>query len=48
MNEKELLVGSSEFLYSLRNVEMVLTDSFPAIVFSIIFLKSSSCSIDLD
>ena len=36
-NGKELPVGPSEFLYLLRNAEVVLTDSFHATVFSIIF-----------
>lgn len=38
-NGKELPVGPSEFLYLLRNSEIVLTDSFHATVFSIIFHK---------
>ncbi|MGN0395198.1 MAG: polysaccharide pyruvyl transferase family protein, partial [Coprococcus sp.] len=38
-NGKELPVGPSEFLYLLRNAEVVLTDSFHATVFSIIFHK---------
>lgn len=38
-NGKELPVGPSEFLYLIRNAEEVLTDSFHATVFSIIFHK---------
>lgn len=38
-NGKELPVGPSEFVYSIRNAEEVLTDSFHATVFSIIFHK---------
>lgn len=38
-NRKELPVGPSEFLYLIRNAEEVLTDSFHATVFSIIFHK---------
>lgn len=38
-NGKELPVGPSEFLYLLRNAEIILTDSFHATVFSIIFHK---------
>ena len=38
-NGKELPIGPSEFLYLIRNSEMVLTDSFHATVFSIIFHK---------
>ena len=38
-NGRELAVGPSEFLYLLRNAELVLTDSFHATVFSIIFHK---------
>lgn len=38
-NGKELPVGPSEFLYLLRNAEVILTDSFHATVFSIIFHK---------
>jgi len=38
-NGKELPVGPSEFLYLLRNAAIVLTDSFHATVFSIIFHK---------
>lgn len=36
---KELSIGPSEFLYLVRNSEMVLTDSFHATVFSVIFHK---------
>jgi hypothetical protein len=36
---KELPVGPSEFLYLLRNAEVILTDSFHATVFSTIFHK---------
>lgn len=36
---KELPIGPSEFLYLIRNSEEVLTDSFHATVFSIIFHK---------
>ena len=32
-------IGPSEFLFLLRNAELVLTDSFHATVFSIIFHK---------
>lgn len=38
-NGKELPVGPSEFIYLLRNSEIVLTDSFHAAVFSLIFHK---------
>ena len=38
-NGKELPIGPSEFLYLIRNSEEVLTDSFHATVFSIIFHK---------
>ena len=38
-NGKELPIGPSEFLYLIRNAEEVLTDSFHATVFSIIFHK---------
>ena len=38
-NGKEIPVGPSEFLYLLRNSEIVLTDSFHATAFSIIFHK---------
>lgn len=38
-NGKELPVGPSEFLYLIRNAEEVLTDSFHATVFSIIYHK---------
>ena len=38
-NGKELSVGPSEFLYLIRNAEEILTDSFHATVFSIIFHK---------
>lgn len=38
-NGKELPVGPSEFLYLIRNAEEILTDSFHATVFSIIFHK---------
>lgn len=38
-NGRELPIGPSEFLYLLRNAELVLTDSFHATVFSIIFHK---------
>lgn len=38
-NGKELAVGPSEFLYLLRNAEIILTDSFHATVFSILFHK---------
>lgn len=38
-NGKELPVGPSEFLYLIRNSEEILTDSFHATVFSIIFRK---------
>lgn len=36
---KGMPIGPSEFLYLLRNAEMILTDSFHATVFSIIFHK---------
>ena len=38
-NGKERPVGPSEFLYLIRNSEVVLTDSFHATVFSIVFHK---------
>ena len=38
-NGRELSVGPSEFLYLIRNAEIILTDSFHATVFSIIFHK---------
>lgn len=38
-NGKELPVGPSEFLYLIRNSEEILTDSFHATAFSIIFHK---------
>lgn len=38
-NGKELPIGPSEFLYLIRNAEEVLTDSFHATVFPIIFHK---------
>lgn len=38
-NGKELAIGPSEFIYLLRNAEVVLTDSFHATVFSILFHK---------
>lgn len=38
-NGRELPIGPSEFLYLIRNAEEVLTDSFHATVFSIIFHK---------
>ena len=38
-NGRELPIGPSEFLFLLRNAELVLTDSFHATVFSIIFHK---------
>lgn len=38
-NGKELPVGPSEFLYLLRNADFVLTDSFHATVFSILYHK---------
>lgn len=38
-NGRKLPVGPSEFIYLLRNAEIVLTDSFHATVFSIIFHK---------
>lgn len=38
-NGRELPVGPSEFLYLIRNAEEILTDSFHATVFSIIFHK---------
>lgn len=38
-NGRELSVGPSEFLYLIRNAEMILTDSFHATVFSIIYHK---------
>lgn len=39
MNGRELPIGPSEFLYLIRNAEEILTDSFHATVFSIIFHK---------
>ncbi len=36
---RELPVGPAEFLYLIRNAEMVLTDSFHATVFSLLFHK---------
>lgn len=38
-NGRALPAGPSEFLYLLRNAEMILTDSFHATVFSILFHK---------
>ena len=38
-NGKELPVGPSEFLYLIKNAEIILTDSFHATVFSIIYHK---------
>lgn len=38
-NGRELPIGPSEFIYLLRNAEMILTDSFHATAFSIIFHK---------
>ena len=38
-NGKELPIGPSEFLYLIRNAEVILTDSFHATVFSILFHK---------
>lgn len=38
-NGKELPIGPAEFIYLIRNAEAVVTDSFHATVFSIIFHK---------
>ena len=36
---KEMPIGPSEFLYLIRNAEIILTDSFHATVFSILYHK---------
>lgn len=38
-NKKSYITGPSEFIYSIKNAEFVVTDSFHAVVFSIIFGK---------